>query len=151
MKRYALADYLLTISIPTEIASDFGAETITIGGEGSYLDSLTISSSTELFQTKGDATGGWVHVKNLDRSGTITLTIQQVSDDVAKLKRLFNVFYSLSTESDGLTLTIKSSVSNNVVAICNDVVIAKVPDQSFSSDVATQQWTLNAGQIVYMD
>lgn len=149
-KRYSLASYYLSISIPTEVANSFGADEITIGGEGSYLDTISIALSTDLYSTKGDATGSWIHTKNYNRTGTIQLTINQVSDAVARLKSLFNIYYSLDEEAEGLTLTLKSSLNNVAVAICNDCVITKIPDQSFGSETSTQQWTLNAGKITFV-
>lgn len=148
MKRYCLANYILTVDIPEDVG--FGTQSISIGGEGSYLDSITISMSSDMFSTEGDATGGWIHTKSLDRTGSVTVSVKQISDKVAVFKSLVNVYMNLNTESSGMTLTLRDML-NNTIAICEDCVISKIPDQAFSSTPTSQSWTFNAGRITFVD
>lgn len=148
MKRYCLTNYILTADIPEDIG--FGSQTVSIGGEGSYLDSITISMNVNMFETQGDNTGSWVHVKNLNRTGTVQISIKQVSDKVATFKALMNVYSKVDIESSGMTLTLRD-MSNNTIAICEDCVIQKTPDQVFANEPATQTWTFNVGRITFVD
>lgn len=148
MKRYCLADYILTVDIPEDVG--FGTQSVSIGGEGSYLDSISISMSTDMFSTEGDATGSWIHTKSLDRTGSVTISVKQISDKIAIFKSLVNVYMNLNTESSGMTLTLRDML-NNTIAICEDCVISKIPDQEFSSTPSSQSWTFNAGRITFVD
>lgn len=148
MKRYCLANYILTIDIPEDIG--FGSTSVSIGGEGSYLDSITISRPTEMFKTEGDSTGSWVHTKSLDKTGTVTVSIKQVSDKIAVFKALMNVYGNLNTEADGLTLTLRDTL-NNDICICEDCLIDKIPDQSFEAEPKSQSWSFTCGRITFID
>lgn len=148
MKRYCLANYILTADIPADIG--FGTQSVSIGGEGSYLDSISISLTNALFTTESDSTGSWVHVKNLDKSGTITVSVKQISDKVALFKALVNVYSNIDSDAAGMTLTLRDTL-NNTIAVCEDCVVSKIPDQSFGSTPSTQSWTFNAGKISFIE
>lgn len=146
MKRYCLANYILTVDIPSDIG--FGTQSVTIGGNGSYMDTFTVTMSQSMFTTQGDHTGSWVHVKNLDQTGQIQVTIKQVADDIAIFKALMNVYRSLDSEATGMTLTLRDTLGNTVCT-ANDCVIEKVPDQAFADEPASQTWTFLCGKITF--
>lgn len=145
MKRYSLANYIMSIS-PTDVTlrSMFG--TISVGGEGSYLGNIAVSQNSNLWDTKGYATGAWVHNKNLDRTGLATIQLNQLAQEVNKLIKLFNVFYS--GDYAGSTITV-SDLAGNKVATCTDCYIQKIADQSFSDTAADQSWTFTCGRVVF--
>lgn len=146
MARYSLANYILTVTIPTELAGTFGANTLTVGGEGSYLDSMQVSLSQNLWSTEGDSTGSWVHNKNLDRTGTCQITLSMLSDKVARFITLCNLYYAADSDYSGLTLELSSS-DGTTIATCNDCYITKIPDQQFQSTAQRQTWEFTCGRI----
>lgn len=148
MKRYCLANYILTVDIPADIG--FGTQSVSIGGEGSYTDTITVSMSQAMFQTQGDSTGSWVHVKNLDQTGQIQVAIRQVSDKIATFKALMNVYRNLDSEAPGMTLTLRDTL-NNTICIAEDCVIDKVPDQAFGNEPGSQTWNFLCGRITFVD
>ena len=141
--RYSLANYILSIE-PNDatIKAYFG--TISIGGDGSYLGSINLSLANAMMTTQGYATGGWSHSKNLDRHGTASLTLNQLSDAVAKFIKLAKLFYT--ADYDGFTLSL-SDINGQKVASCIDCYIDKIPDQDFGEKAADQTWTFTCGQI----
>lgn len=145
-KRYSLADYQLTIDIPSEL--EFGTTSITIGGDGSYMNSVTISTDNNLFDIATDAAGNWLYNKNLARNGQVEISIQQVSDAVAQLKTLFNLLLKSPTQSEGLTISLADTLGNEI-ATCEDCVINNIPNQAFGETSAEQTWTLLAGKVTY--
>lgn len=147
MKRYCLADYILTADIPSDLG--FGSKSVSIGGEGSYLDTISVSMEATMFETTADATGSWVHKKSLDRHGSVNVTINQMSDKIAIFKALMNVYAKASSDVEGMTLTLRDNM-NNTICICNDCLLTKIPDQSFAADPGTQQWTFTCGEILYI-
>lgn len=141
--RYSLANYILSIDSNDErIKSLFG--TISIGGEGSYLGSIAVGLATSMFSTSGYATGGWVHNKNLDRHGTTSITLNQLSDKVAKFIQLCKLFYQ--EDYDGFTLSL-SDINGNKIATMVDCYISQIPQQDYGDSAADQTWTFNCGQI----
>ena len=145
--RYCLANYNLSIVVPTSI--NIGVNSISIGGEGSYLDSINISRNTNLFETTADSTGSWIHTKNLDKSGTVSITINQVSDKIVLFKALMKAYYNSDDKVEGLSLTVLDGSANPIV-VCNDCLLTNIPEQSFSSSPTTQTWTFTCGQIEFI-
>ena len=146
MKRYCLANYILTADIPEDIG--FGTQSVTVGGEGSYLDSISVKFNNNLFETTGDNTGSWVHTKNLNSTGTIDVTLNQVSDKVAIFKALNNSYLALDSEASGLTLTLRDNL-NNTLLIAEDCLITTIPSQDFGANPGTQTWSFTCGKITF--
>ena len=103
--KYCLANYILSIQ-PNDSALLNMFNNVSVGGEGDALSSINISIENNLWSTTGFATGAWVHDKNLSRIGSITVSISQLSDRVAKFKQLCNVYYN--NDYNGLTITLSS-------------------------------------------
>lgn len=142
---YSLAKYILSIAIPTELVPFFG-ETLSIGGQGSYLGQITLSLNENLWSTSGDYTGSFVHNKNLNKTGSCTVSIQQISEMISKFKTLCNVFYNNDEDYDGLTLTL-STLDQTKIATCESCFIQKIPDQNFGTTSASQDWVFTCGAI----
>lgn len=153
---YSFSDYILTVRIPQ--IGNLPAETISIGGpgegEGTCVGTITIQRNTPLWTTDADPSGSWVHSKNLDRHGTVTVNIRQVSNYVVKLIMIFNAYYSSvgskRTNNQGLTLTLTQATSDtttNTIAQCEDCLITNIPNQSFSASAENQTWTFTCGAI----
>lgn len=149
MARYSLATYILSIKLPQDFAEQVGLgenSIVTVGGEGSYLDSFSFSYEKDLFTTNGDATGSWVHDKNLSRVGTCSISIHQLSDKIALFKQIMNLYYQASNDFDGLTLDLIDSSGKNIIK-CEDCYFSKIPDQNFGAESDNQEWSLTCGRI----
>lgn len=152
---YSLADAQAIIKIPDVIPENvISLRNLTIGGpgemgEGSFTNSITITRTSNLFSTTGDATGSWVHNKNLDRTGTCVISISQISDTIVKLSQLCNAFESIQGNYPGMTISIVSSANDAgmPIAICEDCYITKIPDQSLGTTSANQSWSFTCGRI----
>ena len=144
--KYSLANYILTIKANDPAMNGiFGSSnSVSVGGEGSYTDSINISMNSQIWQTTGFATGGWVHDKSLDRTGMATVSLSQLSDRVAKFKTLCNMYFS--GDYEGLTMILNDS-DGNEVAKCEDCFVTKIPDQSFGSKASMQNWSFTCGKI----
>lgn len=143
MKRYSLANYILSINPNDDnIKNMFG--TISLGGEGNYLDNISIGGLPNLWDTTGFATGAWVHNKNLSKVGTATVNLSQLSEQINKFIKLCNIYYS--GDYDGLTLSLSDNQGNKVCT-CVDCYIQKIPDQEFGATAGMQSWVFTCGQI----
>ena len=146
--RYSLADHVVTITLPESVATNAGISgNISIGGEGSYMGSITVSRPTALYTTEGDSTGSWVHSKNLNKTGTVSIELNQLAPQIETLKNLFKIYEKSSTITEGMTLTITEG--DETVAVCNDCYVDKMPDQVFGDTASKQNWTLTCGQVTY--
>lgn len=153
MARYSLANYTLAITLPSELATILGltgSESLVVGGEGSYLDTFVVELDNDMFSTKGDATGSWVHDKNLSRVGKAEISLNQLSDRVAKFKKIVNIYYQSGTDYDGVNLSLVDNQSNEI-ANCVDCYFTKIPRQEFSQESGNQTWSLTCGQITFSD
>ena len=141
--KYSLSDYHMNVKTNDPALNSIFGE-ISIGGEGSAIDSIEVAIDGNLWDTTGFATGGYVQDKNLSRVGTATISLSQLSKYVNKFKQLCNAYYG--GDYDGLTITI-TDADNNEVAKCEDAMIQKIPTQAFGSKAAMQTWTFTCGKI----
>lgn len=143
--RYSLANYILAVEPnDPELKSMF--TDITIGGEGNAVDSFSVSYSNAMWSTTSFSTGAWVHNKNLAKNGTVTISVSQLYDKVARMKVMCNAFYQ--KDYNGFTLTLSDNNGNKVVT-CNDCYLQSIPAQVFSSSAGTQNWVFTCGEIIF--
>lgn len=168
--RYSLADYTLTVQLPSETDDKAGIfassgltdenRSFTIGGpgsldnssftnSGSYVGNIVVSRSNDLFSTEGDATGSWVHNKNLDRTGTVRVDITQISDQVITLALITKAYESVQDDTPGLTITVNNAFTGENIAVCNDCYISKIPDFTFGATADRLSWSFTCGQVIF--
>lgn len=158
--RYALSDYILTLKLPdnSELLEKSGLTSaqFSIGGpgqnglDGSFLGNIVVKRNGSVWSTEGDATGSWVHSKSLNRTGSVQLDINQVSDDVIRLAMICNAYESIQDAVPGLSIIVSSAADiNNVVANCYDCYIQEVPDHKFGDKAADYSWTFTCGRVMF--
>ena len=162
--QYSLADYQLTIGLSDSIARMLGLRdkngnlltNFSIGGpgednQGSFVGQIVVNRTQDLFTTTGDATGSWVHDKNLNRTGTITIDITQISDDIITLVQLCQIFESVQSNMPGLELTINSVASTTATTMVTgkDCYIQKLPEITLAEQAGRLSWIFTCGQIIY--
>lgn len=161
---YSLADYQLTIGLNDSVAALLGLRdsngnlltNFSIGGpgengEGSFVGQITVGRSQDLFTTEGDDTGSWVHNKSLNRTGTISVDITQISDDIITLVQLCQIFESVQSNMPGLELTINSVASSTATTMVTgrDCYIQKLSDIPLGQTASRLTWVFTCGQIIY--
>lgn len=143
INRYSLADYTMAVDIP-------GRDTLTFGGPGenqlgSFIGQIAVSRNAEMWTTEGDVTGSWVHNKSLNKTGTISMQIRQISDDVIRLFDIARTYENSDSSEIGATITI--SRGTDTVLVGNDCYLTKMPDQVFGDAAEMQTWVWTCGQI----
>lgn len=142
--RYSLANYLLSLKSENgEINEIIGS--VTIGGEGSAVGLISVEYNESLWSTTGFPTGGYVHNKNLSKTGQITVSINQLSDKVAKFIQLCNISYG--GNDDSLTISISDNDANQIICSAIDCYITKIPNQEFGASASEQSWVFTCGKI----
>lgn len=145
-KKYSLSDYIVTISPDdADVRSMYGE--ISVGGNGNYLGSVSVSYSADLWTTRGYATGAYTQTKSLDRTGTIDISLNQLSDEVAKFINLCKLYFD--KDYDGFTISISNRLIDDV-AICEDCYIKRIPTQEFNENPGDQTWSFTCGVITIM-
>lgn len=162
--KYSLADYQLTIGIPQSVAQKLNLKdaegnlltSFTIGGpgengEGSFVGQIVASRGNNLWETEGDATGSWVHNKNLNKTGTIELQIRQISDQVIELAQLCDIYESVQENVEGLTLTVNSSATEETTPMVTgvDSYIQKQADLTLAETAGMLTWVFTCGQVMF--
>ena len=151
MTTYSLSDYILSVVVPESLYDVYGSDNkISIGGDKSYNGVININLPTATWTTKGDATGSFYHEKNKSRVGTVTVSIAQVSDNVLRLIRLFNAYFSTDSSVQGLTMTLNRAVGNNQETIENmNSCMLNLPDIAYREEVSNQDWVFTCGEIIF--
>lgn len=152
---YALSDYILTITLPK--VGDLEAETFTVGGpgdngEGSCVGTIVVSRNQNLFETEGDPTGSWVHNKNLNKTGTISIDIRQVSNYIIHFIQICNAYETVQTNTPGMSVTLTPAFnndSNTPLLTAISCFFQKVPDQAFAATAGNQSWVITCGKISF--
>lgn len=151
-RTYSLSRYILSITTSNlEYQKIIGAN-FTLGGTGeiadNFLNSITFSTNGTLYTVKGNARGSYVFDKSLDKTGTVTVNLNQLSEAVARFKQLAEYMYTHDDDST-LTMTLKAGESGEEIVTCTDCLIQSIPGQDFSSTSSDQTWTFVVGRINY--
>lgn len=159
---YSLADYTLTIkynddneSVTPSVVKSIIGSGYTIGGpgnngEGSFVGSITVSRNSSLWDTSGDHTGSWVHNQNLDRTGAITISINQISEDVIKFAQICSAYETIQGKYGGLQLIVTSANGvQGIVATGDDCFIKQIPSQNLGDSADNQPWEFTCGRIQF--
>lgn len=150
INRYSLADYTMAVKVPTAVIGG-EIESLKFGGtgnnqSGSFIGQITVTRNVDTWSTEGDATGSWVHNKSLNKTGTVSLQIRQISDDIIKLITLARL-YENSDPEEGCLITIYRG--DKIIETCTDCYLTKVPDQVMGDTAEMQTWQWTCGKIEY--
>lgn len=159
--KYSLADYQIIITLPNNetLLNKVGLSAnvpIVVGGagenglDGSFVGSIKISRTNAVWKTEGDNTGSWIHNKNLDRTGKVSVDIYQVSDQILQFAMICNAYQNVQDAIGGLTIEVKNAYDSSLpsIATCFDCLIEKVPDQDFGDTAKTQSWGFTCGRVM---
>lgn len=141
---YSLANYKVAISINDSILKTAFGDVLTVGGNGSQLESMSVDFNASIFSKQTYSTGGYVFDKSYDRSGSLSITLNQLSEEVGKFKNLINMYYAGDYETLSIVLT---NNENEKVIEMIDCLPSKIPTQQFQSSAQTQTWGFEVGRI----
>lgn len=143
MKHYSLSDYRLSITFNNvTLRNAFG--TITIGGQGSTTDSISVEPNGTLYSTASYATGGYVHEKNLDKTGKAKVSLNQMSEACYVLNNVVKMYYQANYE--GATISVVDA-DGRTVATCKDCVPTSQPARTFGQSSGMLDWEWTCGVI----
>lgn len=148
--RYSLASYKITITAKDpSINQFFGAngQGLTIGGQGTTVGSIDLSYANPQWSMRSYKTGGYVHEKSFSRSGTVSVTLNQLAPEISIMKTVCNQFFG-TDDLDGLTITLTDTFGN-AIANCIDCFIEGIPDQRHGESAQDQTWSFLCGNITY--
>lgn len=144
---YSLNKYKVIIDIPQKLQSLFGKNSLSIGGNGSYLESIEVRTNNDLWTVKGDYVGSYVHTMNRDKTGEITITLSQLSDYAILFHRLIESYYNTTSYDYIKTITVMEG--DKIVATITDSMLKKVVDKRFGTEAQTESWTFVSGEITF--
>lgn len=130
------------------------SNTILLGGDDSYVGSISFQYKTNAWEVTGDPTGSWVHTKNRDRTGTCTLSMNQVAYKGAMLIKIFNIYYNDTARDeeiiDGFDIYVTDRKGRKLMSAM-DCYVQNVPTMEYGSTPRDLSWTFNCGRITYED
>lgn len=147
---YDLTQYSLSI-VPddaalAQLASVIGGVVVT-SANGNGVDKIDVGLNSDQWSTKGYANGAWEHNKSYNRTGTVNVSVSQLSEAISRFSKFCNLWYS--GNYGGLTLAITSNLTGASVCICHDCYITRIPSQEFGETATTQTWGFTCGFIDY--
>jgi hypothetical protein len=150
----------LSTNITSELSSSDTTMTkdnyLIIGGTDSYVGSIEFKYKEQQWEVTGDPTGSWVHSKNRNRTGTCSLSMQQVAYKTAFLIKIFNIYFNdINSDNedcilDGMDLYIVDRKGRKLMS-ADDCYIASVPQMAFGEKPKELSWEFNCGRIIYED
>ena len=154
VNRYSLADHTVVVTMPTFSGipgmDEISGKQLKFGGpgqnnqDGSFIGSITVTRENDTWSTEGDATGSWVHSKSLNRTGSVRLSIRQVSDDVIYLMMIAQMFENFSLPH-GMDIVVFNGGER--VAEAEDCYLTRIPEQVYGDTAVTQDWGWTAGRV----
>lgn len=151
MAKYSLSNRIVSIEAnDVSLRNVFGK--VTVGGQGSMLESISIDYKDDQWTTDTFSTGGYVHNKNLSKAGTITIVLSQLSENVTKFINLVNLHYT--GDYQGLTITLTDTAGGNngaprEILTASDCYFTRIPTQEYGRTASTDSWVLTCGEISY--
>ena len=126
---YSLADHTIVI------ANNNFQTTI---GNGSSLESITVSYANDNFSYTMAADGTGTLNKNKMRNGTITVSLQQTNPFVGVLTSIYEEMFT-SSPTDVAQMTIKDS-NGNINGTFTGCVVTKNPDYTANPESTTRDF-----------
>lgn len=144
--KYSLANRILSLEANDASLRQW-FDKVTVGGNGSALESISVEYTNEQWTTDSFATGGYVHNKNLSKVGTITIVLSQLSEKINAFKNLVNAHFT--GDYQGLTLTLTDTATETEILVAKDCYFTKIPNQEYGRTASTDSWVLTCGEISY--
>lgn len=126
---------------PSQVATTMGGGLITGFGDGSMIET---EYDEDQWSLKTGADGENVRAKNLNKAGTIKITLLQSSD----ANILLMGFWSADQLNNGgkVPFLCKDGSGTSVVA-AEQAWIQKLPKVVFAKDVEMREWTIRTGNL----
>lgn len=159
MAVYSLTNYQLIVEIPDTMKKfltyDESSKGLVFGGSGSYLESFEIDLTSDTWEVKGDYTGSWIHTMNGNRTGTCSVSLNQVSRNTKLLNTLVNLYY-LKSDINGSfnnllafpTITLYNLQTNEAIVECTDCFLKRAPSRKYGTEAQNETWEFVCGQII---
>lgn len=146
---YSLADYTVSFKAGgVEVKIGGTAESSgSVNQKSGYLNRIILRRTNNAWDTASDVTGGFVHNRNLSKIGTVTVQINQISDNIARLLYILKAYENSTTP---VPFDIYITQNGNVeVATCKSCLIQKASDQTFGESADYQEWVFTCGEIIF--
>lgn len=160
VKSYSLADYDFTIrSVPlpgqTDVEDNFE---FTLGGAGNFLDSVTVTWDSNVFEKEADVLGNVVFTKSYARDGQVSLSVNMLSDKVKIFNKIMQLYYGggikdsySNVKNPFFSITIKrhgvDSASVPALIEASFCALQKLPDLEFGQNAGTREFVFLAAEI----
>lgn len=144
VKKYSLLDYTVTLGI------DGTSESISLGGKGSFLGSISVERDTPNITKTVDATGSGVYAFSADNSGTITFNLTYISNAANEImNKLVGKYHATNVNAwkDNSSLTITIMKDDRPVIVAKHCMFAGLDSLELGPEVPTRNYPFLAMEI----
>lgn len=137
---YSFKDCQATIDGP-------GGSVALAGDEaGIASEGITIEASGDINTMTSGADGAVMHSLSADRSGTVTVRLQQTSAVNRQLQVMQDYQAATSARHGKNTITIRDTARGDTVT-CTGVAFAKYPSLTYAAAAGNREWVFHAARI----
>jgi hypothetical protein len=137
---------VFSLSTVTVVIANDTKGTITIGGAGKLVGSISYAFNEDNFSMESTPDGGAVASFNGSKAGSIALTVKQTSSHIAELTD-FITWCKSNPQSAASKITISDPLGN-IACTANYVFPVKQPDNSVGATASDRTFNFIAGEIV---
>jgi len=136
--------YSLT-TVRVVITNELKGETITIGGNGTLLGTVSYDYTDDMFSIDTSPDGGYSSNFSASKAGKVNITLKQTS---SKVEELINfIQWCRSHPESAMSKITISDTLGNIACTANGVFPIKVPGNSASSAAGDRTFEFVAGEI----
>jgi len=129
---------------PSRIAITFGPVRISGIADATFCK---VSRAESKYTTKAGADGETARSRNLNRIGTVEITLLQTSAANAELAALHLADEISDGGTPGLPLMVKD-LEGNSLTVAFEAWIEKTPDEEYAKEVGERTWVFGTGNLV---
>lgn len=128
----------------------------TITGPGGFVnfgngaavapEGITVEPNEDKDKLDIGADGIGMHTLRADKSGKVTVRLQQTSPTNDKLNTMY-LLQSASSANWGQNIIVIRNTAAGEVITCSGVAFARAPTLSYAADAAMRDWTFNAATV----
>lgn len=146
MKVFSLSSVRGTLYNEYYGLTSFGGQSyINLGGGQKQIEKISYTYSTDIFSMSSTADGGVVVAHSNDRSGTISIQLQQTSPHIKVLTEFAKWCWANPDKAES-TLTVTDD-TGNLAFTATQVFIKGIPENAVGSTATERTYTFMAGNI----
>lgn len=137
---------VFSLSTVTVVIANDTKGTITIGGAGKLVGSISYAYTDDNFSMEATPDGGAVASYNASKRGSISIDFKQTSSHIPELTDF--IIWAKANPKDAASKITISDPLGNIACIANYVFPVKIPDNTVGASAGSRVFEFIAGEII---